>query len=223
MELSESVQRGLKLLADPCVFEPRSFSVMLDVCFRSVLVAPGDASVLDHPELKNLDQILVKQSHTAVVTFILECVKLNTDKSTLSSCLEELSFSAERIEIFHNDSRDKLVSPVHALFCNIICLFSLGRRLPEINDVSWRLQYQIKVDQMSGTSALFQKLKSFFFLLKSAQVDKVDEPFYLITLNTEKEAESSEDVNFSCTVEQLQDLVGKLKDAAKSLERAGQM
>uniref|UniRef100_A0A3B4AR58 COMM domain-containing protein 3 n=1 Tax=Periophthalmus magnuspinnatus TaxID=409849 RepID=A0A3B4AR58_9GOBI len=199
MESSESVQRGLKLLADPCVFEPRSFSVMLDVCFRSVLVAPGDASVLDHPELKNLDQILVKQSHTAVVTFVLECVKLNTDKSTLSSCLEELSFSAERIEIFHN----KLVSPVHALFCNIICLFSLGRRLPEINDVSWRLQYQIK----------------------SAQVDKVDEPFYLITLNTEvnKEAESSEDVNFSCTVEQLQDLVGKLKDAAKSLERAGQM
>ncbi|XP_033841753.1 COMM domain-containing protein 3 [Periophthalmus magnuspinnatus] len=194
MELSESVQRGLKLLADPCVFEPRSFSVMLDVCFRSVLVAPGDASVLDHPELKNLDQILVKQSHTAVVTFILECVKLNTDKSTLSSCLEELLFSAERIEIFHSVYEKHKTDITRLLSC-------LGRRLPEINDVSWRLQYQIK----------------------SAQVDKVDEPFYLITLNTEKEAESSEDVNFSCTVEQLQDLVGKLKDAAKSLERAGQM
>ncbi|XP_040448206.1 COMM domain-containing protein 3 isoform X2 [Falco naumanni] len=34
---------------------------------------------------------------------------------------------------------------------------------------------------------------------------------------------SHPDVSFSCTMEQLQDLVGKLKDAAKSLERATQM
>ncbi|KAJ0059538.1 hypothetical protein NL108_001895, partial [Boleophthalmus pectinirostris] len=130
-----------------------------------------------HPDLKNLDQILVKQSHTAVVTFILESVKLNTDKSTLSSCLEELSFSAEKIELFH--------SLYETDYTKLVCMysfFSIGRRLPEINDVSWRLQYQIK----------------------SAQVDKVDEPFYLITLSTENETGSSEDVNFSCTVEQLQ-------------------
>ncbi|XP_072306773.1 COMM domain-containing protein 3 isoform X2 [Eucyclogobius newberryi] len=161
MELSESVQKGLKLLADPSVFDPRGFSVLLDVSFLSLLSAHGDAAVLDHPELKNHDSVLLKQSHAAVVTFILECVKLNTDKSTLS----------------------------------------IGRRRPEINDVSWRLQYQIK----------------------SGQVDKVDEPFYLITLNTENEARTCEDVNFTCTVEQLQDLVGKLKDAAKSMERASQM
>ncbi|CAL9697887.1 unnamed protein product [Knipowitschia caucasica] len=194
MELSECVQRGLKSLADPSVFDQRAFAVLLDACFRSVLSAPADASVLVLPELETTDQIVVKQSHTAMVTFILESAKLNADKSTLSTCLEELSFNAERIEIFHNVYEKHKTDIIKLLSC-------IGRRLPEINDVSWRLQYQIK----------------------SAQVDKVDKPFYLITLNTENEAGSSEDVNFTCTVEQLQDLVGKIKDAAKSMERASQM
>lgn len=38
---------------------------------------------LEQPELKNIDQILVKQSHTAATTFILEAVKHNADKSTI--------------------------------------------------------------------------------------------------------------------------------------------
>lgn len=149
---------------------------------------------LEQPELKNIDQILVKQSHTAATTFILEAVKHNADKSTISSCLEELGFSAERIEIFYSAFEKHKTDLVHLLS-------SIGRRLPVINDVSWRLEYQIK----------------------NAQVDKVDAPFYLITLDTENEAGSSEDVNFTCTMEQLQDLVGKLKDAAKSVEKASQM
>lgn len=39
--------------------------------------------VADRPELKQIDQILVKQSHAATVTFILEAVKQNADKSTV--------------------------------------------------------------------------------------------------------------------------------------------
>ncbi|XP_071775599.1 polycomb complex protein BMI-1-A isoform X2 [Centroberyx gerrardi] len=101
MELSESVQRGLQSLADPSVFDPSSFPVLLDVSFRSLLSSHADPGVLDQPELKQIDQILLKQSHTAATTFILEAVKQNADKSTISSCLEEVTFSAERIEIFY--------------------------------------------------------------------------------------------------------------------------
>lgn len=39
--------------------------------------------VIDQPELKHIDQIVVKQSHTAATTFILEAVKNNADKSTI--------------------------------------------------------------------------------------------------------------------------------------------
>ncbi|XP_078136596.1 COMM domain-containing protein 3 isoform X2 [Sander vitreus] len=193
MELSESVQRGLRSLAEPSTFDQSSYGVLVDVSFRSLLAAKAEPGVLDQPELKQIDQILLKQGHTAATTFILEAVKHNADKSAISSCLEELAFSAERIEIFYS-THQKHKKELERL------LASIGRCPPRINDASWRLQYHVKNDQ----------------------VDKVNEPFYLISLNTENEG-SEEDINFTCTVEQLQDLVGKLKDAAKSVEKASQM
>ncbi|AWP20771.1 putative COMM domain-containing protein 3 isoform 4 [Scophthalmus maximus] len=156
MELSESVQRGLQSLADASSFDQSGFQALVDVSFRSLLSARGDPEVLDQPELKQVDQILLKQTHTAAATFILEAVKHNADRSTISSSLEELTFSAERIEIFyctyqtHKKELGRLLA-------------SIGRRTPRINDVSWRLQYHVK----------------------NGQVDKVNEPFYLMSLNTE--------------------------------------
>ncbi|CAJ1082329.1 COMM domain-containing protein 3 [Xyrichtys novacula] len=193
MELSESVQRGLQSLADPSSFDQSSFQALVEVSFRSLLSSHSDPGVLDQPELKHIDQILLKQTHTAATTFILEAVKHNSDKSTISSCLEELTLSPERIEIFYS-AYQKHKKELERL------LASIGRCPPHITDVSWRLQYHTK----------------------SAQVDKVNEPFYSISLNTENGG-STENINFTCTTEQLQDLVGKLKDAAKSVEKASQM
>uniref|UniRef100_A0A3B4TF08 COMM domain-containing protein 3 n=1 Tax=Seriola dumerili TaxID=41447 RepID=A0A3B4TF08_SERDU len=186
MELSESVQRGLQSLADLSVFDQSGFQVLVDASFRSLLSSHADPGVLDQPEFKRIDQILLKQSHTAATTFILEAVKQNADKSTISSCLEELTFSAERIEIFY--------SAYQIQQCILSFSCSIGRRAPQINDVSWRLQYHTK----------------------NGQVDKVNEPFYSISLNAEVTLKSS-------LVPCFQDLVGKLKDAAKSVEKASQM
>ncbi|XP_014845774.1 PREDICTED: polycomb complex protein BMI-1-A-like [Poecilia mexicana] len=193
MELSESVQKGLQLLADQSTVNHSSFQVLLDVSFRGLLSSRADPTVLDQPELKHMDRILLKQSHAALTTFILEAVKHNADKSTISSCLEELTFSTDRIEIFFSTYQKHKKDIEHLLS-------SMGRRPPHINDVSWRLQYH----------------------MKNGQLDKINEPFYLISLNTENEG-SSEDINFTCTTEQLQDLVSKLKDAAKSVEKASQI
>uniref|UniRef100_A0A3P9MJK2 COMM domain-containing protein 3 n=1 Tax=Oryzias latipes TaxID=8090 RepID=A0A3P9MJK2_ORYLA len=147
----------------------------------------------DLPELKHLDKILLKQIHAAATTFILEAVKHNADKSTISFSLEELTFNTERVETFYTTFQK------HKKDLELI-LSSIGRGPAHIKDVSWRLQYQ----------------------MKNGQLDKVNEPFYLISLNTETGG-ASEDVDFSCTAEQLQDLVGKLKDAAKSVEKASQV
>uniref|UniRef100_A0A147B4F8 COMM domain-containing protein 3 n=1 Tax=Fundulus heteroclitus TaxID=8078 RepID=A0A147B4F8_FUNHE len=193
MELSESVQRGLQLLADQSAVDHSGFQVLLDVSFRALLSSRADPTILDQPELKHMDRIHLKQIHAAVTTFILEAVKHNADQSTISSCLEELTFSTERVEIFFN-THQKHKKDIERL------LSSIGRRSPHINDVSWRLEYH----------------------MKNGHLDKINEPFYLISLNTENEG-SSEDINFTCTTEQLQDLVAKLKDAAKSVEKASQM
>ncbi|CAL8320609.1 unnamed protein product [Boreogadus saida] len=196
MELSESVQKGLQSAADPSLFDLRSFTVLTDVTFRSLLSAHADPGVLADPGLENIDRVLVKRCHAAAATCILEMVKQNADKSTISSCLEDLTFDAERIEIFwksYQNNKEELEG----------VLTSIGSQLPHINDVSWRLQYH----------------------MKNGHVHKVNEPFYLLSLNVENSGleGSAKDINFSCTVEQLQDLVGKMKDAAKSLEKATQM
>lgn len=49
MELSESVQRGLRSLADPSAFGQSSFQVLVDVSFRSLLSSRGDPAVLGEP------------------------------------------------------------------------------------------------------------------------------------------------------------------------------
>ena len=49
-------------------------------------------------------------------------------------------------------------------------------------------------------------------------MDKVNEPQYVISLKTEKPGGQKGDVQMSCTLAQLQDLVGKLKNACKGVE-----
>ncbi|KAM9775192.1 COMM domain-containing protein 3 [Syngnathus typhle] len=193
MELSDSVQNGLQSLGEASAVDHAAFPALVNVCFRSLLSSGQDADLLDEPQLKQVERVLLKRVHAATTTFILEAVRQNADESTISSCLEELSFSSERIEIFYS-CYQKHKKELEGL------LASIGRRPAHINDVSWRLQYQVK----------------------NGLVDKVNEPFYLISLNTENKGRS-EDINFTCSMEQLQDMVGKLKDAAKSAEKASQM
>lgn len=132
---------------------------------------------------------------------------------------------------------------------NVFCLSSsssIGRCPPRVNDVSWRLQYHTKVPETSFEahfclfvcfflSHSFLRQTKMLFPRQNGHVDKVNEPFYSISLSTEvrlshtfmaplscvflwikqclsclflffcqNEGSSSEDINFTCTMEQLQ-------------------
>ncbi|NXN92504.1 COMD3 protein, partial [Rhinopomastus cyanomelas] len=193
MELSPYAQDGWRLLGDPRCVPRRPYAALLRAAFRGLLEHPR--SGLDDPDLKDIDPIVLKHCHAAAATCILEAGKHNADITAISTCLEDCKLDKERIEQFCNEyqkNKDALE----------ILLGSIGRSPLHITDVSWRLQYQIK----------------------SNQLHKTYQPSYLVTLNVENcDSGSHPDVSFSCTMEQLQDLVGKLKDAAKSLERATQM
>ncbi|XP_012862230.1 COMM domain-containing protein 3 [Echinops telfairi] len=195
MELSQYVQQGLQMLADPGCFGPGAFARLLRAAFQSLLDAQADEAVLDHPDLKHIDPVVLKHCQAAAATWILEAGKQRADKSALSTYLEECKFDRERIELFCTEYQNNKNS-LETL------LGSLGRSLPHITDVSWRLEYQIKTNQLH----------------------KLYRPAYLVTLHIENtDSESHPEINFSCNMEQLQDLVGKLKDASKSLERATQL
>ncbi|XP_019611566.1 COMM domain-containing protein 3 isoform X1 [Rhinolophus sinicus] len=201
MELSEFVQKGFQLLADPGSFDSNAFTLLLRAAFQSLLDAQADEAVLDHPDLKHIDPVVLKHCHAAAATYILEAGKQRADKSTLSTYLEDCKFDRERIELFCTEYQNNKNSLE-------ILLGSIGRSLPHIIDVSWRLEYQIK----------------------TSQLHKMYRPAYLVTLNIEvfihvqnTDSQSHPEISFSCNMEQLQDLVGKLKDASKSLERATQL
>lgn len=67
-------------------------------------------------------------------------------------------------------------------------LHSIGRCPPQITDASWRLQYHVKVHIASFGALLLRNFllqTKMLCPLQNGQVDKVNEPFYLISLNTE--------------------------------------
>ncbi|KAI2555251.1 COMM domain containing 3, partial [Homo sapiens] len=64
-----------------------------------------------------------------------------------------------------------------------ILLGSIGRSLPHITDVSWRLEYQIKTNQLH----------------------RMYRPAYLVTLSVQNtDSPSYPEISFSCSMEQLQ-------------------
>ncbi|NWZ38072.1 COMD3 protein, partial [Brachypodius atriceps] len=196
MELSPYAQSGWRLLGDPRRFARRPFAALLRAAFRSLLDHPqaGNSFILDDPDLKDIDPTVLKHCHAAAATCILEAGKQKADISAISTCLEDCKLDKERIEQFCTEYQYRELVTVVS--------FSIGRSPLHITDVSWRLEYQIKNNQLHKTY----------------------QPSYLVTLNVENsDSRPHPDVSFSCTMEQLQDLVGKLKDAAKSLERATQM
>ena len=69
---------------------------------------------------------------------------------------------------------------------------------PHIVDVDWRLDYHVK----------------------STQLSKVNKPVWLINLKTfPNDSTSLQDVNFTCNLQDIQDLLIRLKDAIKQVER----
>ncbi|XP_012586874.1 PREDICTED: COMM domain-containing protein 3 [Condylura cristata] len=201
MELSEYVQKGFQMLADPSSFDSDAFTLLLRAAFQSLLDAQADEAVLDHPELKHIDPLVLKHCHAAAATYILEAGKQRADKSTLRyRNYLNIYFQTFMIHLFFSSlPPSSLQNNKNSLE---ILLGSIGRSLPHITDVSWRLEYQIKTNQLH----------------------KMYRPAYLVTLNVENtDSQSHPEISFSCSMEQLQDLVGKLKDASKSLERATQL
>ncbi|KPP72954.1 COMM domain-containing protein 3-like [Scleropages formosus] len=176
MELSEFVLKGLQYLADPVHFSDSAFSTLVEASFHSLLHSDSSHTVLDNVDLERIDQALLKHCHGALTTCTLECVKQNADRATISTCLEDLKFDSERIDVFYS-----LYQKNKSDLENIMS--SIGRCPPHIIDASWRLEYQIK----------------------NSHLHKVNQPSYLITLNLENGGtRSTEELSFSCTMEQLQ-------------------
>ncbi|KAH3719624.1 COMM domain-containing protein 3-like [Dreissena polymorpha] len=194
MELSQLVLDGLILAGDAAHVNDKGFSVLVTRAFDGLIDDRHKNLIAKDPSFRGEDQAVVKEVYAALVTLVAEAAKHDLDTSSISSLLEECKFNNERIETFNKiyTAKKQLVQ---------ILLSGVGTTPRHIVDVDWRLDYYIKNNHL----------------------EKVNEAVYLVSLKTEvSESPGLKEVQFSCTQEQLQDLVGKLKDACKCLEKISQ-
>ncbi|KAF6027426.1 COMMD3 [Bugula neritina] len=141
---------------------------------------------------EKLSDVHEKRALFGLTSFLLECAKQNVTLDEIRAVLEESNFSPKRIQHFldvYHQHKDSIRR-------NLARISSFEKA--QIVDVNWRLDYNIK----------------------NSQSDKVNQLSYLVDLHTLHPGESEiKIVSMACSLEQLQDLVGKLKDAVRCVEK----
>ena len=168
-----------------------TFAKLLDLALRQV-TSPG-GKPLSLQKFKGLDEkhsIIAKSTYASLVGFILEAAKTDSSGSALSAQLQEAGLG---------DARMKLVAKKYESNVEEIqkLLGSIGFKLPKIVGIDWRLDYT----------------------LRSSKVGKLNGDMYFIKLKTLSALGVPEDVEFTCNFEQLKDLLSKVRDAKKELNR----
>ncbi|XP_055950346.1 COMM domain-containing protein 3-like isoform X1 [Argiope bruennichi] len=139
----------------------------------------------------NIRSSTEKAAHSGLLSLVLEAAKHNVDSSSISSVLEDCRWDVNRISSFINKFQEDKEKIQSALSM-------IGKSYNHIVGVQWRQDFRIK----------------------SNNCEKICEPSYIISLEAwNPHINSGEDITFSCNMEQLEDLVLKLKDATKCIER----
>lgn len=134
----------------------------------------------------------LKDCFFSLSTLVVEACRKNIEESELRSLLEDFKWSNEKI----NEFLTSLKSIKRKMQIN---LFRNDSSNPHIVNADWRLDYSIK----------------------SNQVEKLNDFNYMISLQTQGASDKVDGkFEFSCSIDQLQDLVSKLKDASKTIEKA---
>ncbi|XP_074659228.1 COMM domain-containing protein 3-like [Tubulanus polymorphus] len=192
MEFSSEVLENLSIAGDSAHVPDKCFRRLIVKLGETILNSSSPPDISGDTGLGEIDAAVRKQVVHGLLTLILESVKHDANESNISPILEDCKFTQQRIEIF-NELYVKMKDDVRAELSNI------GNNPAHIVDVDWRLDFYIKNNYM----------------------EKVCRPTYLINLKTEQCGNSEQsNYQFECSLEQLQDMVGKLKEATKTIEKA---
>jgi len=126
----------------------------------------------------------------AAVTCLLEAAKHDLAAEQLAPILEENKLPDDKAKPFLS-AYAQMKQEIRGI---------LGRTsfsFPQIIGIDWRLDLFVKSDML----------------------DQVKTPLYFLTLKTRQNDGSIKDVQFTCNLQELQDLLAKLKDSAKQVER----
>ena len=175
-----------------CCKEPlvtnQVWSSLLEFAFTNIL---NKDDVIDPvTKFSKLSSVNIKAIYAALLALILESAKCDIQNDQLNMVLDDCEFTPARKEEFLSQF-DLHRAAVRDHLGNI------GFRSPHVVDLDWRLDYNIKKNQLH----------------------KIDELRYTVSLILA----NGKKIDFVCSREELQDFSGKLKEACKALERASQV
>ena len=191
MDLNRHALEGIQLAGDPVKTPDHLFQELTKTLFLQLLPQQEQEQQTDIPaSVAERDHATFKAAYYGLSTLIVESARSNADGALVSSLLEECGWTSDRVEDFVQHNKD------HRLDLRA-ALGRLDSTYPHIVDVDWRLDT----------------------VIKNNCLERLNQPTYLVALKTQEPGGKQGKVQFSCSLEQLQDLVSKLKDATKSLER----
>lgn len=138
------------------------------------------------PDMEPLGPLKFKQALAAMCSLLLEAARHDATSQEITSFMEEAGVNADHIASL-------LKCYHHNLPAFREVLNRSGFSFPKVVDIQWRLDQHIR----------------------SSNVNQVRKPVYFVTLKTQQQDGSVADVNFTANLQELTDLVRKLKDALK--------
>jgi hypothetical protein len=172
---------------------------------------------------KKVDAVVLKQVVAALSSLFVEAAKQSVDDASLRSAIADTGVSDEQFAVLAGAFK-KNVDALRAMLARTEFGFSA------LGDVDWRLDYYVKSDALDRTNEpvyiVRLHLRSdhdgaqrFVVSRVSPAASDAAKANALAAAAAAPPAANADFIEFACTRLQLQDLVGKLKDAVKQLER----
>lgn len=188
-------EESIAALAATSEVNSEQIEALASAVLSVVLGLKDEASALGQTPLKEMDQDFVVRAYNALVCLFLEAAKLDMSYGEMLSFLR----SECRLAEGRGDVLSQLFVDRKEGLRALISQTTTRGHTPHLLGADWRLDYCVS----------------------SSKDRAIRELLYHVSLNTLDPVDAAEkNINFVCTVEELQDLVARLKDACKSVERA---
>ncbi|XP_022195071.1 COMM domain-containing protein 3-like isoform X1 [Nilaparvata lugens] len=193
MKLSPKVGIGLKRLGNQNLIASDSFKKLVEISPDIILKNHGSHKT-DLKELCTSKSDIVKECFAALLILLVEAASHDLDDKSFRSVVESYNFNPDRLKLL-TDVYEKRKKDLRSV------LFRLQHSIPQIIDVSWRLDFCIKSSTCSDNFPIF-----FIQLIGEAATDNTSGGIII------------KKYNFLCSLEELEELVSGLKDATRHIE-----
>lgn len=193
--LPVEIMAALKRVGNTTLINDESFSKILAHA-AATLTQPGSTGTKTASLSSGSSKgDIIKDAHCALLSLFIEATRQDVSVDSLQTFLE--------IKVSWPKSRSLTLSDVyvHALPKMQASLLNTGFHPAHIVDVHWGHSHNVK----------------------SSTVEHISKSLVNVQLETEGPDASQRNVNFVCTLPELQDLVSKLKEALRQIECVGQL